>query len=194
MKIARFLRLGRARGDAEIGEEIDAHLTMAIAERLARGESPRDAETNARREFGNVGHIQEVAREMSGTLWLERLAQDARFGLRMLRRAPGFSIVAILCLTLGIGANAVVAGWTEGILFRPYPGVANQDRLVHVAGTANGEPGYVGLSFPDFTDLERASTQFDAFVVSKITGATISNGDRAERVTGLMVSPNYFQA
>ena len=194
MNIARLLRLGRARSDAEIGDEIHAHLRMAIAERLARGESPRDAETNALREFGNLGHIQEVAREMSGTLWLERLAQDARFGLRMLRRAPAFSTVAILCLTLGIGANAVVAGWTEGILFRPYPGVANQDRLVHVAGTANDEPGYVGLSFPDFSDLERESTRFDAFIVSKIIGTTISEGDRAERVTGLMVSPNYFQA
>jgi macrolide transport system ATP-binding/permease protein len=194
MNIARILRLGRARGDAEIGEEIDAHLRMALEERIARGESRADAEANARREFGNVGHVQEVAREMSGSLWLERLGQDARFGLRMLRRAPGFSIIAILCLTLGIGANAVVGGWIEGILFRPFPGVANQDRLVHVAGTANGEPGYTGLSFPDFSDLERGSTLFDAFIVSKIIGTTISDGDRAERVTGLMVSPNYFEA
>jgi macrolide transport system ATP-binding/permease protein len=194
MNIARLLRLGRARGDAEVGEEIDAHLRMAIEERIARGESRADAEANARREFGNVGHVQEVAREMSGSLWLERLAQDARFGLRMLRRAPGFSIVAILCLTLGIGANAVVGGWMEGILFRPYPGVANQDRLVHIAGTASGEEGYTDLSFPDFSDLERGSTLFDAFIVSKIIGTTLSEGDRAERVTGLMVSPNYFEA
>jgi len=194
MNIARLLRLNRARSDAEVGEEIVAHLTMAIEERVARGESRADAEANARREFGNVGHVQEVAREMSGSLWLERLAQDVRFGLRMLRRAPGFSIVAVLCLTLGIGANAVVGGWVEGILFRPYPGVANQDRLVHVAGTVKGEPGYTGLSFPDFADLERSSTLFDAFIVSKIIGTTLTTGDRAEHVTGLMVSPNYFDA
>jgi macrolide transport system ATP-binding/permease protein len=194
MKLARLLRLGRARGDAELREEIDAHLRMAIEERVARGESRADAEASARREFGNAGHVQEVTREMSGSLWLERLAQDARFGLRMLRRSPGFSIVAVLCLTLGIGANAVVGGWIEGILFRPFPGVANQDRLVHVAGTAKGEAGYTGLSFPDFSDLQRESTLFDAFIVSKITGTTISTGDRAERLVGLMVSPNYFQA
>jgi macrolide transport system ATP-binding/permease protein len=194
MSIARWLRLGRARSDEEIGEELDSHLRMAIEERVARGESRSNAEANARREFGNVGHVQEVAREMSGSLWIERLAQDARFGLRMLRRAPGFSIVAILCLTLGIGANAVVGGWIEGILFRPYPGVSNQDRLVHVAGTARGEPGYTGLSFPDFADLERGSTLCDAFIVSKIIGTTLSAGDHAERVTGLMVSPNYFEA
>jgi macrolide transport system ATP-binding/permease protein len=194
MKLARLLRLGRARTDAELREEIDAHLRMAIEERVARGESRADAEASARREFGNAGHVQEVAREMSGSLWLERLAQDARFGLRMLRRSPGFSIVAVLCLTLGIGANAVVGGWIEGILFRPFPGVANQDRLVHVAGTAKGEAGYTGLSFPDFSDLQRESTLFDTFIVSKITGTTISTGDRAERLVGLMVSPNYFQA
>jgi macrolide transport system ATP-binding/permease protein len=194
MKLAPLLRVGRARPDAEVRVDIDAHLRMAIEERVARGESRADAEASARREFGNAGHVQEVAREMSGSLWLERLAQDARFGLRMLRRSPGFSIVAVLCLTLGIGANAVVGGWIEGILFRPFPGVANQDRLVHVAGTAKGEAGYTGLSFPDFSDLQRESTLFDAFIVSKITGTTISTGDRAERLVGLMVSPNYFQA
>lgn len=194
MKLARLLRLGRARSDAELGEEIDGHLRMAIEERVARGELRADAEANARREFGNVGHVQEVAREMSGTLWLERLAQDVRFGFRMLRRAPGFSFVAIICLTLGIGANAIVGGWIEGILFRPFPGVANQNRLVHVAGTAKGEPGYTDLSFPDFSDLQRESTLFDAFIVSKIIGTTLSAGDRAERATGLMVSPNYFEA
>jgi hypothetical protein len=157
MKLSHLLRLGRARSDAELGEELEGHLRMAAEERMARGESRASAEGNARREFGNVAHVQEVSREMSGSLWLERLAQDARFGLRMLRRAPGFSTVAILCLTLGIGANAVVAGWVEGILFHPYPGVAYQNRLVDVAGVVNGEAGYADLSLPDFADLERAS-------------------------------------
>jgi len=194
MNLARFLRLNRAHGDEELSEELNTHLRMAIDERIARGESPDAATAHAHREFGNVGHVQEVAREMSGSLWLERLTQDARFGLRMLRRAPGFSVVAILCLTLGIGANAVVGGWMEGILFRPYPGVANQQRLVTVAGTQNGAPGFRDLSWPDFVDLERESTLFDAFIVSKIIGTTLTSGDRAERLVGLMVSPSYFQA
>ena len=56
--------------------------------------------------------------------------QDLRFGFRMLRRSPGFSLLAILCLTLGIGANAAVFSWVEGILFRPYPAVTHQNRLV----------------------------------------------------------------
>ena len=65
---------------------------------------------------------------------IEKFVQDLRFGLRMLRRSPGFSLLAVLCLTLGIGANAAVFSWLEGILFRPYPLVAHQERLVAMSG------------------------------------------------------------
>src|SRR6476659_3427059 len=98
----------RRRCEEELDVELAAHLRMAEAERVDRGESPADAAANARREFGNVGLVREITREMWGGLWLERLAQDLRFGLRMLRRSPGFSILAIFCLTLGIGSNAAV--------------------------------------------------------------------------------------
>src|SRR5437868_7460624 len=112
----------------------------------------------------------------------------------MLRRSAGFSILAILCLTLGIGANAAVFSWIEGILFRPYPAVAHQERLVAIGGTAKGESGGTGLSWPDFLDLRRNCTLCEAVFVSKITGTTLSIGDRAERATGSIVSANYFDA
>ncbi len=125
---------------------------------------------------------------------IETTLQDLRFGLRMLRRSPGFSVLAILCLTLGIGANAAVFSWVEGILFRPYPAVVHQERLLALAGTARGETGATSLSWPDFLDLQRNCTLFDAFFVSKITGTTLSIGDRAERTIGSIVSANYFDA
>ena len=103
-------------------------------------------------------------------------------------------MVAVLCLALGIGANASVYGWMEGILLRPFPGVTNQERLVAVAGTTKGTSELDELSWPDFVDLERGSTLFDAFIVNKIVGTTLTSGDRAERAVGLMVSPNYFDA
>ena len=120
--------------------------------------------------------------------------QDVRVGLRMLRRSPGFSLLAALCLTLGIGANAAVFSWIEGILFRPYPMVAHQERLMAMETMSKGEPGGSGLSWPDFQDLRRNSTQCQTMIVSQITGTRLSIGDRAENATGSIVSGNYFDA
>ena len=85
------------------------------------------------------------------------MLQDLRFGFRMLRRNPGFSILAVVCLTVGIGATAAVFSWIEGILLRPYPLVVDQDRLVALTGTNRGS-GRDDVSWPDFKDLERSST------------------------------------
>jgi macrolide transport system ATP-binding/permease protein len=112
----------------------------------------------------------------------------------MLRRSPGFSILAILCLTLGIGTNAAVLSWIEGILIRPYPLVAHQNRMFALNATTRGETGYTGLSYPEFLDYEKNSTLFESFIIDKITGTTLSVGDRAERASGAIVSANYFDA
>ena len=125
---------------------------------------------------------------------MQTFLQDLRFGFRMLRRSPGLSILAILCLTLGIGTNAAVLSWIEGILIRPYPLVAHQDRMFALNATTRGEPGYTGLSYPEFLDYEKNSTPFESFIVDKITGTTLSVGDRAERASGAIVSANYFDA
>ena len=130
---------------------------------------------------------------LEGT-FVESFFQDFRFALRMLRRSLGFTILAVLCLTLGIGANTAVFSWIEGILFRPYPAVSHQERLVAVSGIARGETGATELSWPDFLDLQRNCTLCEAVFVSKITGTTLSIGDRAERTIGSIVSANYFDA
>jgi predicted permease len=121
------------------------------------------------------------------------MLQDLRFGVRMLRRNPGFSILAIVCLTVGIGATAAVFSWIEGNLLRPYPLVVEQNRLVAIVGTNRGSERD-DVSWPDFKDLERSSTLAQAFIAEKITGSTLNLGDRSERVTGSMVSANYFDA
>ena len=125
---------------------------------------------------------------------MQTFFQDLRFGFRMLRHSPGFSILVILCLTLGIGTNAAVLSWIEGILIRPYPLVAHQDRMFALNATTRGESGYTGLSYPEFLDYEKNSTLFESFVVDKITATTLSVGDRAERASGAIVSANYFDA
>ncbi|MFZ0916227.1 MAG: ABC transporter permease [Candidatus Udaeobacter sp.] len=125
---------------------------------------------------------------------MQTFLQDLRFGFRMLRRSPGFSILAILCLTLGIGTNAAVLSWIEGILIRPYPLVPHQDRMFALIGTTRGVPGHNGLSFPDFVDLQKNSTLFESFIIDRITGTTLNVGDLADRASVGIVSPNYFDA
>src|SRR5215467_4007936 len=121
--------------DRELDAEISAHLELAIEENLKRGISPDEARRQALVQFGGPQQAKENHRDARSLPFLETLLQDLRFALRTLRRSPGFALLAILCLTLGIGANAAVFSWMEGLLFRPYPMVANQERLVALTGT-----------------------------------------------------------
>jgi len=182
----------RAEQDRDLDAEVSSHLELATEENVQRGLSPEEARRQALVRFGGAQQAKENHREARGLPFLETLLQDLRFALRMLRRSPGFSLLAIFCLTLGIGANAAVFSWMEGLLFRPYPLVANQERLVALTGTTQADR--TGLSWPDFLDLQRNCKLFDAFFVSKITGTTLSLGDRAQVVTGSIVSSNYFPA
>jgi len=191
----RFRALFRRRRlEDDLDDELRSHLEMAIEINLRKGMSPADARREALRSFGGLEQTKEIYRDQRGLPMIETTLQDLRFGLRMLRRSPGFSILAILCLTLGIGANAAVFSWIEGILFRPYPAVAHQERLVAIGGTSRDEPRGTPLSWPDFQDLQRSCTLCETVFVSKITGTTLSIGDRAERTTGSIVSANYFDA
>ncbi len=193
--LRRLAALFRSRRlERELDVEMRSHLEMAEEMNRGRGMSAEEARRDALRSFGGVEQAKELYRDQKGLPVIETTLQDLRFGLRMLRRSPGFSVLAILCLTLGIGANAAVFSWVEGILFRPYPAVSHQERLLALAGTTRGETGANGLSWPDFADLERNCTLLDAFFVSKITGTTLSIGDRAERTIGSIVSANYFDA
>jgi len=184
----------RRRLEDDLDAELRSHLEMTVELNLGKGMTAADARREALRSFGGVEQTKEIYREQRGLPMIETVMQDFRFGFRMLRRSPGFSLLAILCLTLGIGANAAVFSWIEGILFRPYPAVAHQEQLLAVTGTAIGEPGPDGVSWPDLLDLQRSCTLIDSFIVTKIMGTTLSIGDRAEVTTGSIVSANYFDA
>ena len=177
-----------------MAEEMQAHLDLLIDRNIAAGILPHEARNAAIRQFGGVGQIKEVAREQRVWRWADEFLQDLRFGARMLFRNPEFSILAILCLTLGIGTNAAALSWIEGILIRPYPLVAHQDRMFALGGTTRGATEGHGLSYPDFLDLEENSTLFESFIVDRIVGTSLSVGDRAERASGGIVTANYFDA
>src|SRR5436309_1877267 len=119
---------GKRRQEKELEEEGRSHLEMAAQERAERSEKKGEAQRAARREFGNVELVKEVTRDTWGWRWLHDLYEDARFGLRMLHKSPGFSTVASLTLALGIGANTAVFSMVNALLLHPYK-FRNLDQL-----------------------------------------------------------------
>jgi macrolide transport system ATP-binding/permease protein len=189
-RLAALFRHQRLEDDLD--EELRSHLEMAIELNVRKGMSAADASREALRSFGGVERTKEMYRDQRGLPMIETAWQDLRFGIRTLRRSPGFTLLAILCLTLGIGANAAVFSWVEGILLRPYPLVSHQERLVALAGTMGDERDET--SWPDLLDVQRSCTLCETLFVSNITGATLSIGERAQVITGSIASANYFDA
>jgi macrolide transport system ATP-binding/permease protein len=180
------------RAELDLSDELQFHLQNQIDEFVAQGMDSQEARRAARQSMGGVEQVKEECRDMRRTNLIENFLQDVRFGFRMLRRNPGFTVLTILCLTLGIGANAAVFSWVEGILLRPYPLVSHQERLVTLTGTVRDEKAET--SWPDLLDVQRSCTLCETLFVSKITGASLSIGERAEVMTGSIVSANYFDA
>ena len=190
----RRLRSTFSRTAGDFDEERRFHIDERTDEYVRNGMSREEARRAALKRFGNATLAKERTLDVDVFRWIEDLRRDTGYALRMLWRSPGFTVLAIVCLTLGIGANIAVFSWIEGILLRPYPLVVDQDRLFAVTGTNRGAPGHTDVSWPDWLDLQRASTLAEAFIGEKITGTTLSIGDRAERASGSMVSANYFDA
>jgi predicted permease len=191
----RRLRNSCSGSNGTFDEEARFHLEQRTDEYVRRGMSADDARRTARRRFGSLALAGDRTADVNRFRAIDDFGRDIAYGIRMLRRSPGFSLLAVLCLTLGIGANAAVFSWIEGILLRPFPLVADQGRLFAVISTNRGGSSEdIGMSWPDWRDLQRISTLVDAFIAERITGTTLSAGDRAERAPGSIVGANYFDA
>ena len=178
----------------EFEQERRFHIDERTDEYVRSGMGRDEARRAAVRRFGNATLTAEQTQDADLFRWIDDLGRDIRYALRMLRRSPGFSLLAIVCLTLGIGATAAVFSWIEGILLRPFPLVVEQNRLFAVTGTNRAVPGHTDVSWPNWLDLQRNSRLVESFIGEKITGSPLTIGDRAERVSGSMVSANYFDA
>src|SRR2546428_10507556 len=126
--------LRRSQVEHELDEELRFHIKQQTEQNIRLGMAPEEARVAALRSFGGVEQAKELSRDARGGRPIEDLWQALRFGARLLRRSPGFSFLAILCLTIGIGATTAVFSWIEGLLLRPFPAVAHQERMMAIAG------------------------------------------------------------
>ncbi len=189
-----LLRLFRRRDrHAELDEELRAHLALAIADRVAAVASrPSEAEAAARREFGNVVTVAEVTREMWGGASVERLVQDVRYGVRTLRRSPGFLAVALISLGLGIGANTAAFSLADAALFRPLA-IDDPDRVV-VVGARTPRFAVGNLSYPELRDLQSSTRSFSGLVAARTSRVAIARAsDPVPQMRfALLVSDGFF--
>ncbi len=176
----------RRRKEGELEEEVRSHLEMAAKERVARGDTTEQAEGAARREFGNVELVKEVTRDVWGWRWLEDLYEDARFGLRMLWKNPGFTAVAVLTLALGIGANSAIFSLVNAILLKPLP-YAHSERLV-MAWEKVRLPSYQNdRNDPapgNFVDWQKQNTVFQDMAAIRYRSFNLTGEGEPVRVEG----------
>jgi predicted permease len=179
------------RTDHDFRAEIEAHIRLEADRRIAEGMSPAEAETAARRAFGNVAIARERFYESRRWRWWDQLSQDLRYGLRSLRKTPAFTAAAVLTIALGVGANTAVFSLVDAVLLQSLP-VQNPKELVflEVAGTAgrNGPPPY-----PCIARLRAETSSFTGMAASNSDELRIEIDGRDEKVMGQIASGNYFE-
>ena len=172
--------------DRHLREEIESHLRMAIRDRMERGESAAEAEANARREFGNRGLVEAVTRETWPWIWPEQLWRDVCYGLRGLRRSPGFTAVAIIALALGIAANSAIFTAVDAILLRPLA-YRDSERLVAILNHGRGP-----VAPANFADWKAQSRSFDNMGAAEYWTPDLTGSDLPEKLWALRVSADLL--
>lgn len=179
--------LHRGELERQLDAELRFHFDEHVAANIRKGMSEPEARRAARLEFGGLEQVKEECRDARGFQLLDSLLQDVRFALRTFRRNPGFAVVAVATLAIGIGINAAVFTVTNTILFKGFPLVYRNDRLLYISG--NG-----GMSWPDFADWRAQAKSFEgmAAVADRQTSLNDNIGF-AETCAGTRISSNAFQ-
>ena len=190
LKTALRALLRRSQAERELDEELGRHIEQQTEQNIRLGMNPEEARYSARKTFGGVEQAKERSRDARGMRSLEDLWKDLRYGLRMLVKNPGFTLVVTVTLALGIGANTAIFGLVDAALFRPLPVVESPDQLVMVTRADQG--AYSSLSYPDFKVLRERNEVLSDLALYMQTVVSFGDGVRSEVVAGSLVSANYF--
>jgi macrolide transport system ATP-binding/permease protein len=182
----------------ELDQEIQHHLRMAAAEREERGASVGEARSDARREFGNVGLVKAVTRDVWGWRWLEDLFEDVRYGLRVLGKNPAFSVAAVLAIALGVGINVGIFSMLNGVALRLLPvpraqQILSVNQIFHnrVNRNVHGEGSM--FSYPEYLDYRDHNHVFNGLLAYEPFVEATLGGGHMQPLLGALTSCNYFE-
>jgi putative ABC transport system permease protein len=184
--------LRRDRVEHELDDEVRFHLERRIAEDVAHGVPPNEARRTAIRAFDGVEQRKEECRDMRGLNLIDSVAQDFRYGVRSLRRNPGFALLAVLVMALGIGANTAVFSVVNGVLLRPLA-YRDPDRIVTLTTAWKGGAKLRLVTVPDFQDFHDQTTAFSAMAYYRSSDQPTTADSAAEYVHVARVSPEFFE-
>src|SRR5690349_4143736 len=190
----RELSMFGRRKQRDFSEEIEAHLQLEIERLQERGLSRDDAEREARRRFGNVTRAEEKFYESHRWLWLDHLRQDLRFGLRMVQRNPGFTAIAVLTLSLGIGANTAIFSLVHAVLLRPLP-FADPERVVSISERRpSSREASLPVSGHEYMAWKQEGHSFAALALYHPELPTLTGRGEPQTVRAWRVSADMFPA
>jgi putative ABC transport system permease protein len=183
----------RSQVERELDEELRYHIERQIEEGMARGMTPGAARYAALCAMGGVEQRKEECRDLRRVRWIEELIKDLRYGLRTLRKSPGFTLVAVLSLALGIGANTAIFSLVNAVLLCPLP-IENPERLVSLnyGSEKGGSPGPI-FSYLNYRDLRDRNNMLDGLISYRLAPVSLSHDGNNERAWGYLATGNYFE-
>jgi hypothetical protein len=181
----------RRRMIGDLDQDIHEHIEMETQDNIERGMSPEEARYAALRKFGNVMRVKEETVEVWGVVWLEQFLRDIRYGLRMFRKSPGFTTVAIVTLALGIGANTAIFSVVHGVVLSPLP--YHQADQLAIVWQKNPLGRNISPSYPDFEDWQRSTRSFQGMAAFTWHAFDLTNPGSPEHLDGWQISSGFFR-
>jgi hypothetical protein len=178
--------------DQDLDEELSVYADLLVAEKMQSGVSPDDARRDTRHEMGGLEQVRQNVRDIRVGVWLEKLTQDLRYGMRTLARSPGFTITAVLTLALGIGACTAIFSLVNAVLIRSLP-YGDPERLVYLYTPIpryNLPPQDFGPAYGDFYDIKRENRSFQSITAFEQSMFNLAEGS-AQRVSAARVDGDF---